>query len=126
MNRPPTPGLPTYIEPYGTPYESGRTTADFYWWLQLGAYFCRISYAKRGVCTYVHKSLNLENIDLETYCIEKYFEVCALELDLNFTRTCIITIYSAPSGNFNLFINKLDTILRKLYNPTLDTLSVVI
>jgi hypothetical protein len=54
----------------------------------------------------MHKSLNLENIDLETYCIEKDFEVCALKLNLNFTQTCIITICRAPSGNFNLFINK--------------------
>jgi hypothetical protein len=68
----------------------------------------------------VHKSLNFGNIDLEIYCIEKDFEVCALKLNLNFTRTCIITIYRAPRGNFNLLINELDTILRKLYNPTLE------
>jgi len=86
----------------------------------LGAYFCRTSYTKGGVCTYVHKSLNLENLDLEQYCIEKDFKVCAVKLDLNITRTCVITIYRAPSGNFNLFINKLDTLLSKLYNPTLE------
>jgi hypothetical protein len=66
----------------------------------------------------VHKSLNFENI--ERYCIERDFEVCALKLNLNLTRTCIITIYRTPSGNCNLFINELDLILRKLYNPTLE------
>jgi hypothetical protein len=86
----------------------------------LGSYFCRKSHAKGGVCTYVHKSPNFENIDLEMYCIEKDFEVCALKLNLNLTQTCIITIYRAPSGNFNLFINELGLILRKLYNPTLE------
>jgi hypothetical protein len=52
--------------------------------------------------------------------MEKDFEGCALKLNLNFTRTCIITVHRAPSRNFNLFINKLDTILRKLCNPTLE------
>jgi len=74
----------------------------------------------------VHKSLNFENIDLETYCIEKDFEVCALKFNLNSIQACIITTYRAPSGNFNSFMNELDTILRKLYIPTLNTLSVVI
>jgi hypothetical protein len=73
--------------------ELQQTFIDDY---NLGANFCRTSYAKGGVCTYVHKSLNLENIDLETYCIEKDYEVCALKLNLNFTQICIITIYRAP------------------------------
>jgi hypothetical protein len=38
-----------------------------------------------------------------------------------YTRTaCIITIYRAPSGNFDLFITKLDTILGKLYTATIE------
>jgi len=85
----------------------------------LGASFCRTPYAKGGVCSYMHKSLNFENIDLETYCIEKDFEVCALKLNLNFIQACIITIYRAPTGNFNLFVNELDMLLRKLYIPAL-------
>ena len=48
----------------------------------LGAYFCRASYAKGGVCSYTQKSMNFENMDLEIYCIEKDFEVCALKLNL--------------------------------------------
>jgi hypothetical protein len=86
----------------------------------LGAYFCRKSCAKGSVCTYVHESLNFENMDLETYYIEKDFEVCALKLNLNLTQTCTITKYRAPSGNFNLFVNELDLIFRNLYNPTLE------
>jgi hypothetical protein len=97
--------------------ELQQTFIDDY---NMGAYFCRTSYSNGGVCTYVHKCLNLENIDLETYCIEKDFEVCALKLNPNFTPTCIITIYRAPSRNFNLLINKLGMVLRKLYNPTLE------
>jgi hypothetical protein len=50
----------------------------------------------------------------------KDFEVCALNLKLHSIRACIITIYRAPTGNFNLFINELDTLLRKIYIPTVE------
>ena len=36
------------------------------------------------------------------------------------TSACIIAIHRAPSGNFDLFITKLDTVLRKLYTSTLE------
>jgi exonuclease III len=39
---------------------------------------------------------------------------------LNTKSACIIAIYTAPSGNFDLFINKLDVILRKLYTTALE------
>ena len=86
----------------------------------MAAKFCRTSYAKGGVCMYVHKCLEFVSTDIEIYCNEKDFEACAIKLNLNSTSICIITTYRAPSGNFNLFINKLDAILNKLYNPSLD------
>jgi hypothetical protein len=69
---------------------------------------------------YVHKSLEIESIDIENYCKEKDLEDCAIKRNLNSTHICIITTYRAPSGNFNFFINKLDSILRNLYNPALE------
>jgi len=41
--------------------------------------------------------------------------VCAIKIHLNARSACIIYIYRAPLGNFDLFIYKLDTMLRKLY-----------
>jgi len=49
---------------------------------------------------------------MENHCKDKDFEVCAIKIYLNFA------IYRAPTGNFELFISKLDTILRKLYAAT--------
>ena len=86
---------------------------------KLAVYFCR-SYAKGGVCTYALKSLKVETINIETHCKDKDLELAAIKLSLNSSLICVITIYRAPSGNFNLFINKLDTILRHLYNPALE------
>jgi hypothetical protein len=69
---------------------------------------------------YVHKSLEIDSIDIENYCKEKDLEACAIKLNLNSTHICIITTYRAPLGNFNFFINKLDAILRKLHNPAIE------
>ena len=87
---------------------------------KLAANFCRTAYATGGVCMYVHKCLEFVNINIENCCKEKDFEACAIKLNLNSTHIYIITTYRAPSRNFDSFINKLDTILRKLYNATLD------
>ena len=77
---------------------------------KLATYFCSTSYAKGGVCIYVHKSLKIESVDIENYCKEKELEACATKLTLNSTHICIITTYRAPSGNFTFFINNLDSI----------------
>jgi hypothetical protein len=90
--------------------ELQQTYTDSY---NLGASYCRTSYTKGGVCTYVHRSLIFVSIGLEKHFKVKHFEACALKLYLNFKSICIITIHRAPSGNFNSFITKLDTILRK-------------
>jgi hypothetical protein len=90
--------------------ELEQTYTDSY---NLGANYCRTSYAKVGVCTYVHRSLKFVSIGLEKHFKEKDFEACALKLYINFKSVCIVTICRAPSGNFNSFITKLGTILRK-------------
>ena len=90
--------------------ELQQTYTDFY---NLDANYCRTSYAKGGVYTYVHRSLKFVSIGLQKHFNEKDFEASALKLYLNFKRVCIFTIYRAPSGNFNSFLTKADMILRK-------------
>jgi len=57
---------------------------------------------------------------MENHCKDKDFEVCAIKIYLNTKCACIIAIYRAPTGNFELFISRLDTILRKLYTATTE------
>jgi hypothetical protein len=45
-----------------------------------GVSYCRTLYEKRGVCIFVQESLRYESIDLEKYCMGKYFEVCATKI----------------------------------------------
>jgi hypothetical protein len=80
----------------------------------LGDSHCRSLYEKGGVCILVHEKLKFSRIDLTEFCKDKDLEVCAVKVYLNSRRICIIAIYRAPSGNFDFFITKLDTILKKI------------
>jgi hypothetical protein len=86
------------------------------------AVYCDRTGAQDTVCT----SLKYVKIDLEKYCKDKDFEVrvCAIKFHFNTKNACIITIYRAQSGNFDLFISKLGTILRKLYTVTTEYIKV--
>jgi len=68
----------------------------------------------------VQESLIYVRTDLKMYCKDKDFDVCAIKIHLNTKSACIIAIYRAPSGNFDLFITKLDRILRKLFAFTIE------
>jgi len=92
--------------------ELQQTFIDNY---KLGVSYCRILYEKRGVCIFVQEGLRYVKINMENQCKDKDFEVCAFKIYLNIKFACIIAIYRAPTGNFELSISKLDTILRKLY-----------
>jgi len=68
----------------------------------------------------VQESLSYVKIDLEKYCKDKDFEVCAITIHFNAKSACTVAIYRDPTGNFDLFISKLDTVLRKLYTVTTE------
>jgi len=65
------------------------------------------------------KNLSYTNIDLGKYCKDQDTEVCMLKLKSTFFNVCIIAVYRAPTGNFNLFLNRLDDIIKTLYKVDL-------
>ena len=69
---------------------------------------------KGGSIIYTHNSLKFENIDLSGYCKEKYLEICAIKIHTKTLTICIIAAYRAPSGNFTLFLHRLDNVLKLL------------
>jgi hypothetical protein len=56
--------------------------------------------------------------ELWKFLKDKHFEVCAVKLKLWSKRFCIITIYRASTGNIDIFLTKLDIILRNLYSSS--------
>jgi hypothetical protein len=74
----------------------------------LGASYCRTIYERGGVCiySYVQEGLNYVRLDLEKYCQDKKFEVCAIKIHLDTKIVCIIAIYRAPLAILiHLFLN---------------------
>jgi len=47
------------------------------------------------------------------YCAA--FEACAIKIKSSLSSTCIIGIYRAPSGNFELFMEGMENIIKKMY-----------
>jgi exonuclease III len=85
---------------------------------KLGVSYCRTLHEKGGVYIFVQE--RYVKIALEKYCKDKDFEICAIKIHFNAKSACIIAIYRAPAANFDLFISKLDAILRKLYTVTTE------
>ena len=50
-------------------------------------------------------------MEILTYCKEKDLEVCSARLYLPTHTICIVNLDRSPSGNFDYFIKKLDTLL---------------
>jgi len=97
--------------------ELQQTFLDNY---KLGVSYCTKLYEKGVACIFVQESFRYVRIDLEKYCKVKDFEVGAIKIYLNTKSAFITAIYRAPSGNFDLFITKLDIIPRKFYTSTIE------
>ena len=65
------------------------------------------------------KNLKYTNIDLGKYCKDQDIEVYLVKQKSTFFKACITAVYRAPTGNFNLFLNRLDNITKTLYKVDL-------
>jgi hypothetical protein len=59
-------------------------------------------------------------LNLNEFFKEQDLEVCAVKLQFPSSNICILSTYTAPSGNFLHFLNGLDAILKSLYNSNLE------
>jgi 3-methyladenine DNA glycosylase Tag len=75
---------------------------------------------KEAVFVYLFKkNLKYTNIDLGKYCKDQDIEVCVLKLKSTFFNACIMAVYRAATGSFNLFVNRSDYIIKTLYKADL-------
>ena len=82
---------------------------------KLGAAHSRQVLKGGGVCIFIQNTLECISIDLGKYCKEQDIEICMLKLTSNFHNIFILAVYRPPSGNFNLFLKRLDDILKSFY-----------
>jgi hypothetical protein len=58
-------------------------------------------------------------LDLSKYCKEQDIEACAIKLELIALNIHVVTVYRAPCGDFNSFLNGLDSTIKSLYKVEL-------
>jgi hypothetical protein len=51
---------------------------------------------------------------LDNFCYDKDIEGCAVSVNIDSLKICILIIYRSPSGNYDIFLIKLELILQKL------------
>jgi hypothetical protein len=60
---------------------------------------------------------------LGEYCKDQDIEDCVLKLKSTFFSTFITAVSRAPTGNFNLFLNRVDDIIKTLYKGDLKLIT---
>ena len=71
---------------------------------ELGSSFSHKHLQRGGVCIFVRKDLNANKIDILQNCREKDLEICAVELETGASKLIVLSIYGAPTGDFNQFL----------------------
>ena len=88
---------------------------------RFGSKFCRNSFKNGDVCIFTHESIQSTNMNLNGLCKKKkYLEICAVKLHLPSHEICVITTYRSPSGNYQYFIDELETILNMIYSNSVE------
>jgi exonuclease III len=82
----------------------------------------RLKLQRGGVCIFVRKDQCFNKTDISHHCKEQDLAICAIQLDIKTCKLIIISLYRAPSGDFNQFLKRLDTTLKYLYNPKSEIL----
>ena len=57
----------------------------------LGAYYCRNTKHKGGVCMFIHKNIPFTCLDIGDYCIDQDIEVCGIQLNQDGDKLCIFS-----------------------------------
>ena len=83
----------------------------------MGANYYKGTFLKGGVCIFVQSTLKFSAVSLNTQCIDKVNEVSVIKLKLTNSNICVLSLYRAPSGEFNQLLDKLDGLLKALYLP---------
>jgi hypothetical protein len=66
-----------------------------------------------------YKKYNYSNVDLSKYCKECDIKTCAIKLELTAHNIYVVSLQNTMCGNFNSFLNGLDSIVKSFYKVEL-------
>lgn len=84
----------------------------------LSSYFCRTSCKGGGVGIWTRSGVESLVLNLDRYCQDKHFEVCASKILFeNKSDGCaiILTCYRSPSGDLNIFLNSVSDLFDYIF-----------
>jgi hypothetical protein len=58
------------------------------------------------------QSFKIFHTDCHKFCKDNDFEVCTILLEISYTKILAITIYTSPSSDFQLFLNRMDVTIK--------------
>ena len=87
----------------------------------LSSYYCRNTFSHGGVGIWSRMGLNVCNIELKEFCIDKHIEICGVKWLDGDEIYIILVCYRSPTGDLILFYNGIYSVLSSLF-----TLSVKI
>jgi hypothetical protein len=84
--------------------------------------YCKQAIKRGEVCIFIKKGLEYSKIDVNKYCKDQDVVICMLNLKTTSFSSHIMVVYRAPTGNFNLFLDRLDDAIKSIYraNPNLS------
>lgn len=84
--------------------------------------FNRTQHKSGGVGIWVTDTLKVHPLNLNTFCIEKHFEVCGMSLRVGCDKTVVVLLcYRSPRlGDVNIFCDRLSGVLNRVYKPNID------
>lgn len=85
---------------------------------KLVSYYCRTSHKNGGTAIYVKNTLRATNIDVSQLSEELNCEVCAVKISGEDLKVGVISVYRSPVGDFNLFLDKLTSVVQKCTDQT--------
>jgi hypothetical protein len=81
----------------------------------IGASYCRHYAMKGGTCIFIPDNIKFDRVNLDKYCADFDIEICAVRIQNESSYIYVLSVYRAPSGNFNNFMLKMDEVLKSLY-----------
>jgi exonuclease III len=76
--------------------------------------------ARGGVSIFVKKNLIFNQLNILHHCNEQDIECCVVQFEYKHSNIYVLAIYRVPTGNFDLFLNTLESIIDYLYKLTAE------
>lgn len=76
----------------------------------LDSYFCRTGTTCGGVAIYTRDGLNVKDLKLNKFCIEKDIEICGISCRADGRLTIVVCCYRSPTGKLQVFFEKISAV----------------